>query len=109
MVSPGGGGGTGGDGEGTNCLRSPPLPGELLQVSRESSCSRGRRLEGSGVQPQARQIEVGVSELGIEQGGSGCPETRKDLLGGGAIGPAIRVRDMGPDAAYEEGVGRIQP
>ena len=32
-----------------------------------------------------------------------------DLLGGVAIGPAIRVRDMGPDTAHEEGVGQIPP
>ena len=32
-----------------------------------------------------------------------------DLLGGGAIGPAVRVRDMSPDATYEEGVGWIPP
>ena len=32
-----------------------------------------------------------------------------DLLGGGAIGPDIRVRDMSTDAAYEEGVGQISP
>ena len=31
------------------------------------------------------------------------------LKSGGAIGPAIRVRDMGLDAVYEDGVGRIPP
>ena len=47
------------------------------------------------------QIELGVADLDIDQGGSGCMDTGTDLLGGGAIGPAIRVRYMGPDAAYE--------
>ena len=32
-----------------------------------------------------------------------------DLIGSGAISPAIWVRDMSTDAAYEEGVGRIPP
>ena len=32
-----------------------------------------------------------------------------DLLGGGAIGPDIWVRDVGSDTAHEEGVGRIPP
>ena len=39
----------------------------------------------------------------------GCPDTGTDLLGCGTIGTAVRVRDMGPDAAYEEGIGRIPP
>ena len=52
---------------------------------------------------------MGAADLYIDQGGSGCPDIGTDLLGGGAIGPAIRIRDMGPDAAYEEGIGRIPP
>ena len=48
-------------------------------------------------------------ESGIEQGGIGCPDIGTDLLGGGTIGPDIWVRYMVPDAAYEEGVGRIPP
>ena len=43
------------------------------------------------------------------RGGSGCPDIRTDLLGGGAIGTSVRVRYMGPDAAYDEGIGRISP
>ena len=31
------------------------------------------------------------------------------LIGGGAIGPAIQVIDMGPDTVYAEGVGWIPP
>ena len=73
----------------------------------EISCVRGRQLAGSGAQPQVRQIEVGAAELVIDKGRSGCLEMGKYLLGGGEIGPAIQVRDMGPDTAYEEGVGRI--
>ena len=52
---------------------------------------------------------MGTADSDIEQGGRGCPDIRKYLLGGSAIGPAVRVRDMGPDAANEEGVGRIPP
>ena len=52
---------------------------------------------------------MGAADLYIDQGGSGCPDIGKYLLGSGAIGPAIRVRDMSPEAAYEEGVGRIPP
>ena len=81
----------------------------LLQVHGASACERGRRLAVSGSQPQARQTEVGAADSYIDQGGSGCPDIGTDLLGGGAIGTAVRVRDMGPDAAYEEGIGRIPP
>ena len=48
-----------------------------------------------------------MADLDIEQGGSGCPDIGTDLLGGSAIGNAVRVRDMGPDTAHEEGAGRI--
>ena len=54
----------------------------------------------SDAQPQARQTELGVADSYIDQGGSGCPDIGTYFLCGGAIGPAIRVRDMGPDAAY---------
>ena len=47
--------------------------------------------------------------MDIDQGGSGCPDIGKVLLGGGSIGPSIWVRDMGTDAAYEESVGKILP
>ena len=46
-----------------------------------------------------------ASNLGVNQGGSGCPEIGTDILGGGAIGPAIRVRDMGPDTAIQRVLG----
>ena len=58
---------------------------------------------------QALQTEVGAADSYTDQGGSGCPDIRTDLLGSGALGPAVRVRDMGPDTAYEEGIGRITP
>ena len=66
-------------------------------------------MAGSGAQPQARQPEVGVADSDIEQGGSRCPDIGTYLLGGGEIGPSIRVRDMDPDGAYEEGFGQIPP
>ena len=42
---------------------------------------------------------MGAAESYINQGGRGCPDIGTDLLGGGAIGLAIRVRDMSTDAA----------
>ena len=59
------------------------------------------------MQPPARQAEVGVADLGTDQRGIRCPDIGVDLLGGGTIGPAIWVREMGPDIAYAEGTGRI--
>ena len=61
------------------------------------------------MQTPARQAEVGTADVCTEKGGSRCPDIRSDLLGGGKIGPTIRVRDMGPDTAYSEGDGRIPP
>ena len=52
---------------------------------------------------------MGADESDIDQGGSGCPDIGTDLIGGGSIGTAIRVRYMVPDSNYEEGVGRIPP
>ena len=50
-----------------------------------------------------------MSDSGIEQGGIGYPDIRKDLLGGGEIIPAVWVRYMVPDAAHEDVLGRILP
>ena len=61
------------------------------------------------MQPQARQAEVGASDSVIEQGGSGLLDIKTYLLGSGEIGPAIRVRDMGPDTSYADGVGWFTP
>ena len=66
-------------------------------------------MAGSGAQPQANRTEMGVADSDIVQGGNGCSDIGTYFLGGGAIGPAIRVRYMGPDTTYEEGVGRILP
>ena len=109
MALSGGGGGTGGDGEGTSCLKSPPLPGQLLQVPGESSCGGRGQLDGNGTQPPAHQEEVGEADSGTDQEGSGCPDIGVDLIIGGTIGPDIQVRDMGPFTAYAEGAGRILP
>ena len=109
MASPDGGGGPGGYIEGTHCLWIPPLPGHLLQVPGESSCRRGRLLASSGAQPPECQVEVGVANSVVEQGGVGFQDIGTDLFGSGEIGPAIWVRDMGHETAYEEGVGWIPP
>ena len=61
------------------------------------------------MQPPAPQAEVGATNSGVEQVGSGVHDIGSDLLGGIAIYPAIQVRDMGPDTAYAEGVGIIPP
>ena len=55
------------------------------------------------------QTEVGAADLDIDQEGNECPETGTYLLVGSAIGHAIWVKEMGPDAAYEEGVVCIPP
>ena len=104
-ASPGGGGGTGGDGAGTHYIWSLLLPDHLLQLPGASSCSRGQKLSRSGAEPQACHAEVGTADSGVDKGGSECPKIGTDLLGSGAIGLAIRVRDMGPDTAYAEVVG----
>ena len=75
----------------------------------ESSCGRGQRLAVSGAQHEVRQTELVAADSDIDQGGSGCPDIRIYILGGGAISPDKWVRDMGPDTTYEEGVGRIPP
>ena len=90
-------------------LLCPPLSGNLLQVYGASSCNKGRQLAVSDAQTQARQTEVGTADSYIDQGGSGCPDIGTDLLDGVETGPDVQVRDMGPDAAYEEGVGQIPP
>ena len=61
------------------------------------------------MQPQAHQIEVVAADLDIEQEGRGFLYIGTYLLHGDVIGPTIRVRDMGPDNAYEEGVRRTPP
>ena len=50
---------------------------------------------------------MGAADSDIGQGGRRCPDIGTDLLGVSEIGPAVRVRDMGTDAAHKEGVGRI--
>ena len=55
------------------------------------------------------QAEVVVGNLGIEQGGKVCPDIGRDVFGGGTMGPAVWVREMGPNTAYADGPGRISP
>ena len=66
-------------------------------------------MAGISKQPPACQAEVGADDSGTEQGGSRCPDIRSDVIVGGTIGPAIRVRDMDHDAAYVESAGRFPP
>ena len=50
---------------------------------------------------------MGAAGSSTEQGGRGRLDIRAYLLGGGTIGPAIRVIDLGPYPAYAEGAGQI--
>ena len=50
-----------------------------------------------------------AADLGFEEGGGGCPDFGPDLLGGSTSGNDLWVGVMGPDAAHQEGFGRIQP
>ena len=52
---------------------------------------------------------MGAADLGTDQGGSGFLDIGADILGDDTIGPAIRVKDMGPNTAYAEGPGWIPP
>ena len=52
---------------------------------------------------------MGAADSDIDQEGNGCPDIGTYLLGSGAIGLDVRVRDMGTDTVHEEGVGRIPP
>ena len=61
------------------------------------------------MKPPTRQAEMGAANSGIDQGGSRCPDIGTDIFGGGTIGPAIRVINMGPDTVYIEGAGIIPP
>ena len=45
--------------------------------------------------------------MDLDQGGVGCPELGPDILGGGSVGPILRVRYVCDDAAHLEGVARI--
>ena len=50
---------------------------------------------------------MGESDAGLEQGGGECLDLGPDILGGGAVGPIVQVRDVVDDDANWEGVGRI--
>ena len=97
----------GGRGRVFHCLWDSPRPGHCLRVPRLSYLSRRRRLAGGGPQPAEGMAEVGEADAGLEQGGGGCPDLGTDILGGGAVGPTLQVRDMANDAAHQEGVGWI--
>ena len=50
-----------------------------------------------------------MDDEGAEQGGCGCPYLGPDLLGGGPVGHAVRVGDVGDDSPHWESFGRITP
>ena len=53
---------------------------------------------------------MGEDDRCLEKGGGGgCPDLGPDILGGGSVGPLVRVRDVGDDAAHREGAGNIPP
>ena len=84
-------------------------PGHCLQVPRSISLVGRGRLAGGGPQVLEGMAEVGESDAGIEQVGCGCLDLGTDILCGGSVGPVVRVRDVGDDAAHWEGVGKIPP
>ena len=47
--------------------------------------------------------------LGASQGGSGCPELREYLCGGGSGGHDLQVGDVGNDTTHQEDFRRIPP
>ena len=53
--------------------------------------------------------EVGAADLGVEQGGCGCPDIGPDLLGGGSVSHAVWVGDVGHEILCWEGFGKIPP
>ena len=53
--------------------------------------------------------EVGATDEGDGNIGSVCPELGPYILGGGPVGNFLRVRDMGDDLTYWEGIGQILP
>ena len=94
---------------GFHILWDTPCSCNLLQATRESYIGGQQRLAGSGPQPAEDTVEVGKADAGVEQGGGGCPDLGTDILGGDSVGNVVRVRDVGDDAAHQEGVGRITP
>ena len=47
--------------------------------------------------------EVGAADLGVEQGGCGCPDIGPDLLGGGSVSHAVWVGDVGHEILCSPG------
>ena len=83
-----------GRGGGFHSLWDTPLPVHLLQVPREDSLGGRQQLDDGGPQPAEETVEAGNDNTGIEQGGGGCLYLGQDILGGCAVGPALRIRDM---------------
>ena len=52
---------------------------------------------------------MGKADTSVDQGGGGCSDLGSDILGGGSVGNVVWVRDVGDDAAHQEGVERIPP
>ena len=78
-------------------------------MPREGSLGGQRQLASGGPQPAKGTAEVGKADAGLEKGGGGCTDLGTNLIGGGTVGTAIWIRDLGDDATYQEGVGRITP
>ena len=54
-------------------------------------------------------MEVGEDDIGLGQGGGGCPDLGPDILGGGSLDTILQVRDVGIDATHWGDVGRVLP
>ena len=52
---------------------------------------------------------MGEADTGPEQGGGRYSDPGTDTVGGVAVGSVVQIKNMGDDAAHQEGVGRIPP
>ena len=103
------GGGTGRERVGDNRQWEPPQPSHLLHIYWESLLGGRRRLNIDGKQHLEIMEKVGATEYDIDQGRCGLSELVPYLLGGGSVGHALRVGDVGHDTANWEGFGWIPP
>ena len=56
----------------------------------------GRQLlAGNGLQPAEGTAGVGEADVGVDQGGVGCPDLGPDILCGVSVGPVVWVRYVG--------------
>ena len=52
---------------------------------------------------------MGANDKGAGKRGGGCPDLGPDLLGGGPVGNAVQVGDLGDEPTHWECVCHIPP